>query len=87
MSAKQDKIILDPIDWSECDGEWLGVTSYMIYTIKVVNGKWELEAAGCKEIYDNKDDVVKRVLQDHASRAKQALRIKGWKYEERIGGV
>lgn len=86
MNNRQEPIILEPIQWYQYDQEWLGTTSYMVYTVNVVDGKWVLEAAGCKEIYDNKDALVKRVLQDHASHTKQALHLP-YSAKERIGNM
>lgn len=87
METKQ-QIRIEGIHWSSYDDRtWLGITSYMVYTIEPTLRGWELEASGCKEHYPTVEAAQQRALQDHISRAKQALRIKGWKYEERIGGV
>lgn len=40
-----------------------------------------------KEILPSLVEAKQRALEDHVSRVNQALRIKRWKYEERIGGV
>ena len=62
-------------------------TPYMVYTIEPVVRGWVLDAGGEKEILPSLVEAKQRALEDHVSRAKQALRIKGWKYDERIGGV
>lgn len=82
------QIRIDGIRWSSYDQrEWLGTTPYMVYTIEPGVRGWVLEAGGGKEILPTLDAAKERALQDHVSRAKQALRVKGWKYDERIGGV
>lgn len=82
------QIRIEGIRWSSYDQRtWLGTTPYMVYTIEPGVRGWVLDAGGGKETYPTIDAAKQRALEDHVSRAKQALRIKGWKYEERIGGV
>lgn len=85
---EQNKIRIEGIRWSSYDQRtWLGTTPYMVYTIEPAGREWVLDAGGEKEILPSLDAAKQRALDDHVSRAKQALRIKGWTYEERIGGV
>lgn len=85
---EQNKIRIEGIRWSSCDQRtWLGTTPYMVYTIEPVVRGWVLDAGGEKEILPSLVEAKQRALEDHVSRVNQALRIKRWKYEERIGGV
>ena len=85
---EQNKIRIEGIRWSSCDRRtWLGTTPYMVYTIEPVVRGWVLDAGGEKEILPSLVEAKQRALEDHVSRVNQALRIKGWKYEQRIGGV
>lgn len=59
----------------------------MVYTIEPVVRGWVLDAGGEKEILPSCVEAKQRALEDHVSRVNQALRIKRWKYEERIGEV
>ena len=82
------QIRIEGIRWSSYDQRtWLGTTPYMVYTIEPGVRGWVLNAGGEKEILPSLVEAKQRALEDHVSRAKQALRIKGWKYEERIGEV
>ena len=82
------QIRIEGIRWSSYDRRtWLGTTPYMVYMIEPDLRGWVLDAGGAKETYPTLDAAKQRALDDHVSRAKQALRIKGWTYDERIGGV
>lgn len=82
------QIRIEGIRWSSYDQRtWLGTTPYMVYTIEPGVRGWVLDAGGGKETYPTIDAAKQCALEDHVSRAKQALRIKGWTYDERIGGV
>lgn len=59
----------------------------MVYTIEPVVRGWVLDAGGVKEMHPTLESAKQRALEDHVSRANQALRIKRWKYEEGIGEV
>ena len=59
----------------------------MVYTIEPGGRGWVLDAGGEKEMLPSLVKAKQRAIEDHVSRVKQALGIKGWKYEERIGGV
>lgn len=59
----------------------------MVYTIEPGVRGWVLDAGGSRETCPTLDAAKQRALEDHVSRAKQALKIKGWKRDERIGGV
>lgn len=85
---EQNKIRIEGIRWSSYDQRtWLGTTPYMVYTIEPVVRGWVLDAGGEKEILPSLVEAKQRALEDHVSRVNQALRIKRWKYEKRIGGV
>lgn len=82
------QIRIEGIRWSSYDQRtWLGTTSYMVYTIEPGVRGWVLDAGGSREMHPTLESAKQRALYDHVSRVKQALGIKGWKYEERIGGV
>lgn len=85
---EQNKIKIEGIRWSSYDQRtWLGTTPYMVYTIEPVVRGWVLDAGGSREMHPTLESAKQRALDDHVSRAKQALRIKGWKNDERIGEV
>ena len=58
----------------------------MVYTIEPGGRGWVLDAGGEKELLPSLVEAKQRALEDHVSRVNQALKIKRWKYEERIGG-
>lgn len=85
---EQNKIRIEGIRWSSYDQRtWLGEAGDRVYTIKPAVCVWALEAGRVKEMHPTLESAKQRAQEDHVSRAKQALRIKGWKYDERIGGV
>ena len=82
------QIRIEGVRWSSYDQRtWLGTTPYMVYMIEPELRGWVLDAGGEKEILPSLVEAKQRALEDHVSRVNQALRIKRWKYEERIGGV
>ena len=88
LARNMGQIRIEGIRWSSYDQRtWLGTTSYMVYMIEPRGREWVLDAGGAKETYPTLESAKQRALYDHVSRVKQALKIKGWKYEERIGGV
>ena len=87
-NSNMEQIRIAGIRWSLYDQRtWLGEAGDRVYTIKPAVCAWVLEAGGVKEMHPTLKSAKQRALEDHVSRVNQALRIKRWKYEERIGGV